>query len=410
MIASYSSETELRGLPPTFRQWQKRCFELGLPPVIAVAGSRGKSTVVRLLQAIFDRAGIQSAIWTDFGVEINGRRQSREIAGWNRALARLMEHSLDVAVQELDWNLVSAVGLPRASYPVIAVTNVCANDPECLKTPAGQIAQRALPRVATAIHPQGIVCLNAEDYALERALSMTDARPIVVGKSDAAPLVRRHHETGGISLWTDPDHNIVYGYADESLEIANMLDVPISREGHASFEETNVLVACAAALATGIGHEIIAETIVRYQPSTTDLPGSFSVREVGSITTIVDRTMPSWYLRPVLRAANPQARRRQITVIGGLATLPRDDLFEIGRLLGRSHGAVIVHGELDEERYVDFRRGVARNPYPPVLIQLPTERRAINRAMRAVRGDDVLLFLCDGDPGPALRACARMTN
>lgn len=409
MIASYSSETELRGLPPTFRHWQKRCFELGLPPVIAVAGSRGKSTVVRLLQAIFDRAGIQSAIWTDFGVEINGRRQTREIAGWNRALARLMEHSLDVAVQELDWNLVSAVGLPRSTYPIVAVTNVCANDPQCLITPAGQMAQRALPRVAMATHPQGIVCLNAEDYALERTLAMTDARTIVVGKSDAAPLVRQHHQAGGISLWTDRDHNIVYGYADESLEVANMLDVPLSREGHASFEETNVLIACAAALATGIGHEIIAETIVRFKPSIADLPGSFSVREVGTITTIVDRMMPSWFLRPMLRAANPQAKRRQISVIGGLNKLPVADLFEIGRLLGRSHGAVILHGELNEDRYADFRRGVARNPYPPVLIHLPTERRAINRAMQAVRADDVLLFLSDSDPGPAIRAVSRMT-
>jgi UDP-N-acetylmuramyl tripeptide synthase len=408
VIASYSPETELRGLPPTFRQWQKRCFELGVPPVIAVAGSRGKSTVVRLLQGIFDRAGIQSAIWTDFGVEINGRRQSREIAGWNRALARLMEHSLDVAVQELDWNLVSAVGLPRSTYPIVAITNVCANDPHCLITPAGQIAQRALPRVAMAAHPQGVICINAEDYALERALVTTGARPIVVGKSDAAPLVRQHHATGGISLWTDREHDIAYGYADESFEIANMLDIPLTRAGHASFEETNVLVACAAALATGIGPEIIAETIVRFEPSISDLPGSFSVREVGAVTTVVDRVMPSWFLRPVLRAANPQSRRRQITVIGGMNKLPQADVIEIGRLLGRSHGAVILHGELSEERYADFRRGVARNPYPPVLIHLPTERRAINRAMQAVRAEDVLLFLTDGDPGPAIRAVARM--
>jgi hypothetical protein len=119
--------------------------------------------------------------------------------------------------------------------------------------------------------------------------------------------------------------------------------------------------------------------------------------------------MPSWFLRPVLRAANPQAKRRQISVIGGLNKLPMADLFEIGRLLGRSHGAVILHGELKEDRYADFRRGVARNPYPPVLIHLPTERRAINRAMQAVRADDVLLFLSDGDPGPAIRAVSRMT-
>ena len=41
MIASYSSETELRGLPPTFRHWQKRCFELGLSMNIRRRPERG---------------------------------------------------------------------------------------------------------------------------------------------------------------------------------------------------------------------------------------------------------------------------------------------------------------------------------------------------------------------------------
>jgi UDP-N-acetylmuramyl tripeptide synthase len=408
VITAYSPETELRGLPPTFRHWQKRCFELGVPPVIAVAGSRGKSTVARLLQAIFNRAGIQSAVWTDFGVEINGRRQSREIAGWNRALTRLMEHSLDIAVQELDWSLVSVVGLPSHTYPIVAITNVCANDPGCLQTPKGQMAQAALPRIARACHPQGTICLNGEDYALDRVLATSDARTIVVGKAEAAPLVRQQHETGGLAVWTDAASDIVGGYVDDRIDIANMREVPLSHRGHASFEESNILVAAAAALATGIGPEIIGETLVRFRPSTTTLPGSYSVREVGAITTIVDRAMPSWFLRPVLRAANPQSRRRQITVIGGLDRLPREDLFEVGRLLGRSHGAVIHHGPLEDDRYADFRRGVARNRYPPVLIHLPTERRAINRALQAVRADDVLLFLCEEDPGPALRAVARM--
>lgn len=410
MIAAYSPATELRGLPPTFRQWQKRCYEHGIPPVIAVAGSRGKSTVVRLLQAIFDSAGIQSAIWTDFGVEINGRRQSREIAGWNRALARLTEHTLDVAVQELDWNLVAAVGLPHATYPIAAITNLCSNSVECLETPAGQLARRALPRVAQAVNPAGLVCLNGEDYALDHVAMLSSSRSIVVAKSDAAPLLRQHQQVGGTNIWIADDGAIVGGSDDTTFEIVNVKDVPLCLGGHASFELTNVLVTCAAALATGIGPEIIRDTLVRFQPSVEYLPGSFSVSQVGSVHTFVDRIMPSWFLKPVLRAANPRSRRRQITILGGLDKVPESDVFEIGRLLGRTHGAVIHHGDLDDGRHEAFRRGIARNRYPPVLVHLPTERRAINRALSAVRGGDVVLFLCDGDPGPALRAVERMKS
>jgi len=408
VIAAYSPPSELRGLPPSFRHWQKRCYENGIPPVIAVAGTRGKSTVVRLLQAIFNHAGVQSAIWTDFGVEINGRRQTREIAGWNRALARLTERSLDVAVQELDWNLVSAVGLPHATYPIAAITNVCNNVPRCVETPEGLVARRALPRVAQAIHPSGSVCINGEDYALDQVAMLSAGTPVVTARSDSAPLLRQHRASGGTDLWIDDDGTIVGGVDGATLEILNVRDVALCLGGAASFEHTNVLLACAAALTTGIGTELIREALVSFEPSVDHLPGSFSVRQVGSIDTFVDRIMPSWFLKPVLRAANPQSRRRQVTVIGGLDSIPTDDVFEVGRLLGRTHGAVIHHGEVDAERYDAFKRGIARNDYPPVLLHMPTERRAINRALRALRADDVALFLCVDDPGPALRAVARM--
>lgn len=408
MIAAYSPASELRGLPPTFRQWQQRCYDHRIPPVIAVAGSRGKSTVVRLLQSIFDEAGIQSAIWTDFGIEINGRRQSREIAGWNRALARLTERSLDVAVQELDWNLVAAVGLPHATYAIGAITNLCNNNNTCLETPEGQLARNALPRVAQAIHSSGFICLNGEDYALEHVAMLSTAEPIVVARSDSAPLLRQHRDRCGTSLWIDDTQTIVGGVDGASMSVLNIDDVPLCLEGTASFEQTNILIACAAALATGIGPEIIKDALLKFEPSLDYLPGSFTVHQVGSIQTFVDRTMPSWFLKPVLRAVNPHSKKRQITVIGGLATLPDDDVFEVGRLLGRTHGAVIHHGQVNDDKYNAFKRGIAHNNYPPVLVGLPTERRAINRVQGAMRTGDVILFLCDGDPGPALRAVRRM--
>ncbi len=408
MLAAYSADAELRGAPTSFRQWQKRCHELGIPPVIAVAGSRGKSTVVRLLQAIFNHAGMRSAIWTDHGVEINGRRQSREIAGWNRALTRITERSLDVAIQELDWNLVAAVGLPQATYPIGVITNVCNNSAGCLQTPSGEVATRALPRVAGAIHGCGFMCVNGEDYLLDPVGSTIDAQTVVVAKSSATPLLRQHQRDGGECLWISDDGVIVGGHPKTPFAIARVEDMQLCMNGNASFQQTNALLASAAALATGIGVDIVGDALLDFDPSTNHLPGSFSVRQVGSIMTVVDRTMPSWFLRPVLRAANPQSRRRQITVLGGLSRIPEEDVFETGRLLGRSAGAVILHGEIAHSRLDAFRRGIAQNRFPPVLVHLPTERRAINRAIRAMRGDDVVLFLCDEDPGPALRAVDRM--
>lgn len=408
MISTYRSETQLHGVPPSFRQWQKRCQVLGIPPVIAVAGSRGKSTVVRLLQAIFDEARIQSAIWTDFGVEINGRRQAGEIAGWNRALARLTEASLDIAVQELDWNLVAAVGLPRATYPIAIITNLCANHAPCLETAEGRVANRALPRIAQAVHESGVICLNGEDYTLQHAANATSAQFSMTARSAASPMLRQNNGTQAPNVWVNDDDDIVCGSEEHYESLCAVPDVPLSHAGSASFEVSNVLLAAAAALSTGIGHDLVSKSLTRFSVSGNDLPGSFNVATKGTVRTVVDRIMPSWFLKPILRATNPRSTRRQITVIGGLDTIPADDVYEVGRLLGRTHGAVIYFGNADDSLLAAFKRGISGNEFPPVFVQLPTERRAINKAMQAVRTDDVVLFLTHEDPGPALRAVSRM--
>lgn len=410
MISTYHSNAQLKGVPPSFRQWQKRCHALGIPPVIAVAGSRGKSTVVRLLQAIFDQAHIQSAIWTDFGVEINGRRQKGEISGWNRALARLTEDTLDIAVQELDWNLVAAIGLPEMTYPISVITNICTNHPGCLETPEGQIAIRALPRIARAVHCSGVMCLNGDDHALQLASQATTARFSIAAKSSLSPALRQSDGLHAPNVWIDDNDCIVCGSHHLHEQICAVADIPLSQDGAASFEVSNILLATAAALSTGIGIELIANALATFDVSARELPGSFNVLTKGTIRTVVDRIMPSWFLKPILRAANPRSNRRQISVVGGLETLPTDDVYEVGRLLGRTHGAIICFGEPDDSVLSRFKRGIASNEFPPVFVLLPTERRAINKAMQAVRSDDVVLFLTHQDPTPALRAVSRMRS
>ncbi|MGI8975445.1 MAG: Mur ligase family protein [Thermomicrobiales bacterium] len=408
MTTSWHAEYQLRGVPPSFRHWQQRCHNLGIPPAIAVSGSRGKSTIVRLLQAIFDEAGIQCAIWTDFGVEINGRRQRGEIAGWNRALARLTESSLDIAIQELDWNLIAAVGLPNATYPIGIITNLCSNDAACVQTPAGHVATHALPRIARAIHESGVICLNGEDFTLQPAASAASAHLSIAARSVLSPMLRQNEDTGAPNFWINDHDVIVCGSDRHHQTICSIDDIPLSLSGTASFEVMNVLLATAAALSTGIGIKLIAGALQTFVLSPDELPGSFNVATKGSIRTVIDHITPSWFLKPVLRAANPQSARRQITVVGGLQTIPDNDVYNVGRLLGRTHGAVICFGDAPDVALANFKRGISSNNYPPVFVQLPTERRAINKAMQALRSDDVVLFLTDSDPGPAIRAVARM--
>src|SRR5688500_790112 len=95
--------------PQSFEDWRARLDRERISPVISIAGSRGKTSVLRAVESILRSGGYRIASWTDRGVEIEGQQQSGELGPWSRALTRLAVGGLDVALQELDWATVQTL-------------------------------------------------------------------------------------------------------------------------------------------------------------------------------------------------------------------------------------------------------------------------------------------------------------
>ncbi len=365
--------------------------------------------MIRVLDAIFQAADLRTATWTDMGVEIRGRRQRGELGPWSRALERLAESRLDVAMQELDWSTVRAVGLPRGVYPVLALTNVCVNNDQCMIHDEARRAMMALPSVLRAVHPDGVLVLNGEDYAVSGEEVHSPAPTILVAQSHENPLIRAQLRHDGTAVWID-DGDIVIGAGDHPVALCRADSLPISLGGEASFQLMNVMVAASAAYATGIPPAVIREALAGFMPNPMDLPGSFNLIEAGGVKIIVDRPDPSWFLRPVMRVVRDIPRHRLITVAGQFASAPVSDVQEIGRLVGRASSAIILHSqEADGERSERLRQGIAMNDVPPVVIRTTTERRAVNRALRKARPGDLLLILAEQAPA-VLRSVMRAAN
>lgn len=394
---------------PNFRSWQRDTFERGLLPVIGIAGGRGKSTVVRMLDAILRRAHLRTATWTNLGIDIRGKRQRGEISGWSLALSRLSESSLDIAIQELDWSTINAVGLPPSSYPMLAVTNLVGN----LDAPLGEehilTARRGAHRVAGAVHTNGMLAINGDDPGLVESARIAVCTVAVTSLSHESPNLRQHLDHGGSGVWIE-DSQIRSGDFNAYRNLCHENEIGASLDGAAQFEISNALIAIAIASSIGVDDDTIIEAICAFETIADILPGSFNVYTVDGYRIVVDRAVPSWHLRPLLRAVNPGSRRRQLSVLGDLERLPEHDIPEIGRLLGRYRGAVVLHSTKRHDLIERLKRGIAANDFPPVVIHLPTERRALNRALKTARADDLVLILTDADPGPSNRAISRLLH
>jgi cyanophycin synthetase len=394
---------------PHVRWWQRHTHELGLLPVIAVAGGRGKSTVVRMLDDMLTRSHLRTATWTNLGVEIRGKRQRGEISGWSSALGHLAESTIDVAIQELHWSTINAVGLPVSAYPVVAITNSQGSLDAPLDTSVAEAARRGAHRAANAVHSEGTLIVNGDDPAAVEAAVAASATVTLTSLSRESPNLRYHLSAGGSAIWMEHDALVCGDNADVN-RLCSGADVACSLDGTVQFQLSNALTAAAIASTIGIDADTIAASLRAFTASPDMLPGSFNTFEVNGYRVHVDGASPSWHLRSLLRAVNPGNRHRQLTVLGNLEGLPVNDIREVGRLLGRHKGAIILHSNKDPVLLDSLRRGIASNDYPPIVIHLPTERRALNRALKTARTDDVVLILCDADPGPSLRALRRIED
>jgi cyanophycin synthetase len=395
-----------QSVPRTFAAWRAGLAERGLRPLVVVAGSRGKTTVVRLLDAVFREAGLSTATWTDRGVEIEGTPQRGELVPWSRVLARLDAGTLDVAVREIAWSTVRTASLEPCSSPIVVVTNVCANRDACLIQGEAKLASQVLPDLLKVASPAGLVVLNGEDFAVSGDEVPRDRPQWLVGLNRGSPLLRQHWAAGGAAAWV-ADAALVVGDQSSTRTLAPASSLAFALFGAAGFQIYNALTAAAVAIATGISEPAIRRALAGFRTSHRVMPGSFNVVEVHGATAIVDRPEPSWFLRPILRAVKDRTVGRLVTVAGRLDSVPESDLGEVGRLLGRASQALVLHSESENPaRAAGLRQGVAQSDVPPPIVHTPSERRAVNRALAIVRPRDVLLILADR-PQSVLRALTR---
>jgi hypothetical protein len=385
----------------SFIGWRGHLDREQVLPIVAIAGSRGKTSVLRAAEALFAHARLRTASRSSGGVEIEGESQRGEIAPWARALTRLRSGGLDVAFQEIDWVTANALPIQELAFPVLAVTNLCGNNDACLATPETHLARKVLSRIKAGLPGSSQLILNAHDFALAEGDGDLAPKHYLVGLTPDAPMLRRHLANGGNACYIQ-DHSVMIAERGKPVAVIETAAVPWFREESIAFCMQNGLMATAIAHACGLGIAAIRSGLREYSPRPASMPGAFNVFDVGPATVVIDRPTPSWFLRTSIRGAAGLGDRRQIRVVGPMDAVPTSDMNEVGRLLGRQSGAIIMHGDWPYDRLGLFKLGIAMNDVPPVVLHAADERRAIIQGLEMLRADDVLLVLAE-NPAAAVR-------
>lgn len=287
----------------------------GRVPLVAVTGTNGKTTTVRMLERILSTVHERVACTSsEYAVIGNRLIYDGDSAGTRSALLVLAEDDPDAAVLETARGglITSGVAFDRCDVGVclnIGADHLGMNGVETLADLAAVKAEivRRADRAAV---------LNADD---ERVLAMAESTSaseviLVSQRPDSAPL-RAFLDQGGRAVTIDTDEGrawISEYCSGERRPVVAVDDIPATFNGAVTFNVDNACFAVAAARGLGMGIGSIADGLREFEASHDCNPGRFNVFDGLHCQVLIDhaQNVPAMEMLGRAVAALPCSGRR----------------------------------------------------------------------------------------------------
>lgn len=230
----------------------------GRIPIVGITGSRGKTTVARLVARMLKLSGRSVGMACSDGLFF-GRRQASALnaATWDAAHSVMLNRNVDAAVVENGLRMILSDGLAYDRCLVGVVTNIHPDmlDPEYFIEEPQQVFN-ALRAQVDVVLDEGAAVLNADDALVADMAELCDGEVIFFSLEADSPVVAAHRAAGGRAVVVREGKVILAsGQAEETLlDISGIVILQHMRD-HRSLG--SVLAAIGAAWALGISRDLM---------------------------------------------------------------------------------------------------------------------------------------------------------
>jgi len=375
--------------------------ENGRIPVVAVTGTNGKTTTVRLISHLLASSGLRMGIANTDGVYANGYQfDSGDCAGPQSALRVLMHPNVDAAVLETARGGMLREGLAFDKCQVAVVTNIGSGDHLGLNYISTVEDLAVLKRVIVRnVDPSGMAVLNAEDPLVVAMAAQCPSAVTFFAYNAKTPALATHRAQGKRVLFVEGDH-IVAAEGKFEMHIP-LAQVPITHNGALRFQVANVMAAIAAGWALKLNWEGMCEALSHFVSDAQSVPGRFNVFDYKQAKVIVDFGHNADAVKAIAEAINVFPAKRRSVVICGTGDRRDEDLRALTRNIGHAFDDVILfedacqRGRSDGEVIALLREGLQGATRVQTIEDVYGEFKAIDRALEKLQAGDVCLILID---------------
>jgi cyanophycin synthetase len=375
--------------------------EDGRIPLVAVAGTNGKTTTVRLIAHLLGKTGLRVGMTNSDGVYVAGQRiDTGDCSGPRSARNILFHPEVDAAVLETARGGILREGLGFDRCNVAVVTNIGMGDHLGLNY-IGTVEDLAVVKrvIIHSVARNGVAVLNAAD-------------PIVAGMANACPgsvtffahdrherVLANHLAQGKRGVFVDDDQ-IVAAKGKLRYRIA-LSDIPITRNGSIRFQVENAMAATAAAWGLGLPWDVIRRGMATFVNDASTAPGRFNMFDHRGATLIADYGHNPDAIRALVQAVESITANRRVVVISGAGDRRDCDLRMQTEILGEVFDEVILYqddcqrGRADGEVLAVLREGLVNASRTTRTEEFRGELLAIDSALSRLQPGDLCLMLID---------------
>ena len=370
-------------------------------PVVAVSGTNGKTTTVRLIAHLLGQNGLRVGMTNSDGVYIEKQRiDTGDCSGPKSARNVLLHPDVDAAVFETARGGVLREGLAFDRCDVAVVTNIGIGDHLGLSYIHTVDDLAVVKRVVVQnVAPTGTAVLNAADPFVAKMAVACLGAVTFFARDCHHPVMATHRAKGQRVVYLEGKEIVAAeGIIEQRIALK---EIPLTRNGTIGFQIENAMAAIGAAWGLGIGWKIIRAGVATFINDAATAPGRFNVYDYRGATLIADYGHNPDAIIALVNAIDNMPAKRRIVVISGAGDRRDEDISQQTQILGNAFDEVILYqdqcqrGRADGEVLALLRQGLAKATRATLVEEIRGEFPAIDLALSHLKAGDLCLVLID---------------
>lgn len=370
-------------------------------PLVAVSGTNGKTTTVRLIAHMMAQTGLRVGMTTTDGVFVgNECIDTGDCSGPKSARNVLAHPDVDGAVLETARGGVLREGLGFDRCHVAVVTNIGSGDHLGLAY-INTVEDLAVVKrvIVQNVAPKGMAVLNAADPVVAAMAEHCPGSITFFAKDRTHPVIATHRARGRRVIYVD-DGALVAAEGSSAVRIP-LSQVPLTRGGALGFQVENAMAALGAGWALGIDWASIRSALASFVSDASTAPGRFNLFDYRGATLIADYGHNPDAITALVQAVDALPAKRRSVVISGAGDRRDEDIRKQTEILGSAFDSVVLYqdqcqrGREDGEVIALLRQGLEGASRVRDVVDINGEFVAIDHALSKLQPGDLCLLLID---------------